>query len=70
LSSFSVTSVTGGEINSGENSNSVGGVPFDIRPRIAGFSWLGCVFGLDSRLLLKHHAVLFVQQFGDKCDRG
>jgi hypothetical protein len=48
-----VTSVPTGEIHSGENSNSVGGVPVDIRPGIAGFSWLGCVFGLDSRLLLK-----------------
>jgi hypothetical protein len=70
LSRFSVTSVTGDDINSGENSNSVGGVPVDIRTRIAGFSWLGCGFGLDSRLLLKHHAVLFIQLFGDKCQRG
>jgi hypothetical protein len=29
--------------------------------RIAGFSWLGCGFGLDSRLLLKHQAVHFIQ---------
>jgi hypothetical protein len=48
-----VTSVPGGEINSGENSNSVGGVPINIRPRISGFSWLGCGLGLDSHLLLK-----------------
>jgi hypothetical protein len=61
-----VTSLPRGEIDSGENSNSVGGVPIDIRPRIAGFSWLDCGFGLDSRLLLKHHAVLFGQPFGDK----
>jgi hypothetical protein len=67
---LSVTSVTGGDINSGENSNSVGGVPVDIRPRIAGFSWLGCVFGLYSRLLLKHHAVLFGRPFGDECPWG
>jgi hypothetical protein len=65
-----VTSVPRGKIDSGENSNSVGGVPIDIRPRIAGFSWLGCVFGLDSRLLLKHYAVLFVQLFGDECPQG
>jgi hypothetical protein len=64
-----VTSVNGDDINSGENSNSVGGVPVDIRPRSAGFSWLGWVFGLDSRLLLKHHAVLFGRPFGDKCHR-
>jgi hypothetical protein len=25
---------------------------------------------LDSRLLLKHHAVLFGRTFGDKCHRG
>jgi hypothetical protein len=67
---LSVTSVSGGEIDSRDNSNSVGGVPVDIRTRIAGFLWLGCGFGLDSRLLLKHHAVLFVQLFGDKCHRG
>jgi hypothetical protein len=36
LSRFSVTIVPGGDIDSGENSNSVGGVPIDIRPRIAG----------------------------------
>jgi hypothetical protein len=55
---LSVTSVAGGEIDTGEHLNFVGGVPVDIRPRIAGFSWLGCVFGLDSRLLFKHRAVL------------
>jgi hypothetical protein len=65
-----VTSVPRGEIDSGENSNSVGGVPIDIRPCIAGCSRLGCGFGLDSRLLRKHHEVLFVQLFGDKCHRG
>jgi hypothetical protein len=70
LSSFLVTSVTGGDINNRENLNSVGGVPVNIRTRIAGFSWLGCGFGLDSRLLLKYHAVLFVQLFSDKCHRG
>jgi hypothetical protein len=71
LAGLSVTSVTGGDIKSGENSNSVGGVPVNIRPRIAGFSWLGCGFGLDSSLLRKgYHAVLFVQLFGDKCHRG
>jgi hypothetical protein len=70
LSSFSVTSVTGGEINSEGNSNSVGGVPVDIWPRIAGLSWLGCGFGLDFHLLLKHQVVLFGQPFGDKCHRG
>jgi hypothetical protein len=55
--SLSVPSVPGGAINSGDNSNSVGGVPVDIRPRIAGFLWRYCGFGLDSRLLLNHHAV-------------
>jgi hypothetical protein len=65
-----VTSVPGVDNDSGKNSNSVGGVPVDIRPSIAGCSWLGCGFGLDSRLLLKHHAVLFVQLFGAKCHRG
>jgi hypothetical protein len=50
LAGLLVTSVPGGEIDSGENSNSVGGVPVDIQPCIAGFSWLGCGFGLDSRL--------------------
>jgi hypothetical protein len=56
---LSVTSVTGGGIDSGENSNSVGGVPVNIRPLIVGFLWLGCGFGLDSHLLLKHPLVLF-----------
>jgi hypothetical protein len=70
LCSFSVTSVPGGEIDSGENSNSVGGVPVVVRTRIARFSWLGCGFGLDSRLLLKHRAVLFGRPFGDKCPWG
>jgi hypothetical protein len=70
LAGLSVTSVPGGDIDSGENSNSVGGVPVDIRPRIAGFLWLGCGFGLDSHLLLKHQVVLFGQPFGDKCHRG
>jgi hypothetical protein len=65
-----VTSVSGNEIDSGENSNSVGGVPVDIEPRISGFLWLGCGFGLDFRLLLMHPAVLFVQLFGDKCPWG
>jgi hypothetical protein len=39
-------------------------------PQARWFSWLGCGFGLDSRLFLKHHAVLFVQLFGEKCHRG
>jgi hypothetical protein len=62
-----VTSVFGDEIDNGENSISVGGVPVNIRTRIAGFSWLGCGFGLDSRLLLTHQAVFFGQPFGDEC---
>jgi hypothetical protein len=70
LSSYLVPSVTWGDIDSGEKSNFVGGVPVDIRPHSAGFLWLGCGFGLDSRLLLKHTAVLFVQLFGDKCPQG
>jgi hypothetical protein len=70
LAGFSVPSVTVGDSNIGENSNSVGCVPVDIRPRIGGLSWLGCVFALDSRLLLKHHAVLFGRPFGDKCPQG
>jgi hypothetical protein len=65
-----VPSVPGSAIDSGDNSNSVGGVPVDIQPRIAGFSWLGCGFGLDSRLLLKHHEVLFGRPFGDMYPRG
>jgi hypothetical protein len=70
LSSISVTSVTGGDINSGESLNSVGGVPVDVRTRIAGFLWLGCCFGLDSRLLLKHQEVLFSRPFGYESPPG
>jgi hypothetical protein len=70
LAGLSVPSVPGVDIDSGENSNSVRGVPVDIRPRIAGFSWLGSVFGLDSRLLLKHRAVLFGRPLGDECHQG
>jgi hypothetical protein len=32
--------------------------------------WIGCGFGLDSRLLLKHRAVLFGRPFGDKYYQG
>jgi hypothetical protein len=67
---LSVPIVPAGAIDSGDILNSVGGVPVALRPRIAGFSWLGCGFALDSRLLLKHPAVLFGQPFGAECPWG
>jgi hypothetical protein len=50
-------------IDIGENSNSVGGVPVEVRARIAGFSWSRSRFGPVPPLVLGHPVDLFGQPF-------